>query len=248
MRQQPTHPSIHFFTLWNLQTKLRLMASDFDQSDFVDSEYVTGRQSSGASSPVRTAAGIPGRPPSREELEAKVSETQQRLIELKHAQESLERERAALEEARRRQAEFQTGREETLQNLIRGLGLLGEAEMAARRDAEQMSKTLAGFREALEKVQAIHQETWTTENYNTELTRALTALENARMEWNAARLKWPLLDGEHADDPAKQPANTLNLHKLIEGGGFRDICLVGLGLTWPVALAVIVVILVMLFR
>jgi len=224
------------------------MASEFDHSDFVDSEFVTGRQSTGANAPVRSAAGTPGRPPSREELEAKVSETQQRLIELKHAQESLERERAALEEARRRQAEFQNGREETLQNLTRGLGLLGEAEISARRDAEQMAKTLAGFREALDKVLAIHQETWNTENYNTELTRALTALENARMEWNAARLKWPLLEGEHASDPVKQSAPALNLHKLIEGGGFRNICLLGLGLTWPVALAVIIVILVMLFR
>jgi DNA repair exonuclease SbcCD ATPase subunit len=224
------------------------MASEFDHSDFVDSEFVTGRPSANAGTPVRSDAGTPGRPPSREELEAKVSETQQRLIELKHAQESLERERAALEEARRRQAEFQTGREETLQNLIRGLGLLGEAELAARRDAEQMAKTLAGFREALEKVQAIHQETWNTENYNTELTRALTALENARMEWNAARLKWPLLDGDQNSELPKQSTPALNLHNLIEGGGFRDICRVGLGLTWPVALAVLLVLLVLLFR
>lgn len=224
------------------------MGSEFDHSDFVDSEYAAGRQSADTGSPVRAAAGTPGRPPSREELEAKVSETQQRLIELKHAQEALERERAALEEARRRQSEFQTGREEMLQNLIRGLGLLGEAEIAARRDAEQMAKTLAGFREALDKVQAIHQETWTAENYDTELTRALTALENARMEWNSARLKWPLLDGDQAGDQGKQSAPGLNLHNLIEGGGFRDICLLGLGLTWPVALAVIIVILVMLFR
>ena len=89
-----------------------------------------------------------------------------------------------------------TGRQEIIQQLTRGLGLLEEAEFAARRDAEQMVKTLGDFRAALAKVQAIHDETWTKENFQIELTRALTTVENARMEWNSARLKLPALAGE----------------------------------------------------
>jgi len=115
---------------------------------------------------------------------------------LKRAQEELERERAALEETRRRQMEFQTGRQELIQNLTRGLGLLEEAEFNVRRDAEQMAKTLAELRDALEKMERIHEETWTQDNFNVELTRALTTIENARMEWNSARLKFPLLSGQ----------------------------------------------------
>ena len=71
-------------------------------------------------------------------MDRKVVEAQQKLAELKRAQEELERERAGLEELRRRQTEFQTGRQEIIQHLMRGLGLLEEAEFAARRDAEQM--------------------------------------------------------------------------------------------------------------
>ncbi len=87
-----------------------------------------------------------------------------------------------MEETRRRQREFQTGRLEMVQNLTRGLGLLEEAEFTARRDAEQMAKALGDLRDALGKVQAINEESWTHDSFNVELTRALTTLENARME------------------------------------------------------------------
>src|ERR1041385_3796267 len=138
------------------------MASEFDETDFVDSDFQTARKS-----PLTAASsGGASRPPTREELDSRVSETQQRLMELKRAQEGLERERAALEEARRRRTEFQTGREEMLQSLTRGVGLLEEAEFNARRDAEQMAKTLGELKEALTKVQGIHEETWTQDNYN----------------------------------------------------------------------------------
>ena len=128
---------------------------------------------------------------------------QQELADLKRAQEELERERAALEETRRRQMEFQTGRQEMIQNLTRGVGLLEEAEFSARRDAEQMAKALVDLRDALAKVEAIHEEAWTKDNFSTELTRALTAVENARMEWNAARLKFPVLSSP-AQDVARE--------------------------------------------
>src|SRR5215510_3480519 len=156
------------------------MATDYDATEFIDSDFQSQK------SPY-SSAGSPQRAPTREEVDSKVAEAQQKLAELKRAQEELERERAALEETRRRQMEFQTGRQEMVHNLTRGLGLLEEAEFTARRDAEQMTKTLAEFREALSKVEAVREETWTKDNFNVELTRALTAVENARMEWNSAR-------------------------------------------------------------
>src|SRR5213594_1949776 len=114
------------------------MASDFDESNsnFVDGDFQPSKKSSFSVSSSRTV----NRPPTREELDSRVGETQQRLMELKRMQEDLERERATLEEARRRRSEFQTGREEVLQNLTRGLGLLEEAEFNSRRDAEQLTR------------------------------------------------------------------------------------------------------------
>jgi hypothetical protein len=168
-------------------------------------------------------------------VDRKVVEAQQKLAELKHAQEDLERERAALEELRRRQTEFQTGRQEMIHHLTRGLGLLEEAEFNARRDAEQMVKTVADFRDALDKIQAIHDETWTKDNFSIELTRGLTTIENARMEWNAARLKYSVLEGEAkgaseaeaAPSPAVSPFASLSVGEL---------CKIGFAMTWPLAL------------
>ena len=78
--------------------------SDFDPADFVDDDFQARKTQSAAAS----APGQSGRAPTREEVDSRVTDTQQKLMELKRAQEELERERATLEETRRRQLEFQT--------------------------------------------------------------------------------------------------------------------------------------------
>jgi hypothetical protein len=204
--------------------------SDFDPADFVDDDF-QARKTPSAASP----SGAPLRAPTREEVDTRVADTHQKLAELKRAQEELERERSALEETRRRQMEFQTGRQEIIHHLTRGLGLLEESEFTARRDAEQMAKAIADFRDVLSKVEAIREETWTKDNFNVELTRALTAIENGRMEWNTARLKFPILTGEKATSTAAgEPSAPEAL--AISNRSFGELCKLGLALTWPLAL------------
>jgi predicted nuclease with TOPRIM domain len=204
------------------------MASDYDATEFVDTDFQAHK------SPYAGAAtGDPLRAPTREEVDSKVAETQRRLADLKRAQEELERERAALEETRRRQMELQSGRKEMIHNLTRGLGLLEEAEFTARRDAETMAKTIADFRDALSKVEAVREETWTKDAFSVEMTRALTAIENARMEWNAARLKFPVLSGK---SPASEPdAETKSPVQSLKSLSTGELCKMGLALTWPLA-------------
>src|SRR5271156_6034724 len=196
------------------------MAAEYDSTEFVDTDFQAHK------SPLAAPASDPLRAPTRDDVDRKVVEAQQKLAELKRAQEDLERERASLEELRRRQTEFQNGRQEIVHNLTRGLGLLEEAEFNTRRDAEQMHKTLADFRDALGKVQAIHDETWTKENFSIELTRALTAIENARMEWNSARLKLPVLAGEAAQksEAEKSPAPAVSPFANMS---FGELCKIG---------------------
>jgi chromosome segregation ATPase len=200
------------------------MAAEYDATEFIDTDFQAHK------SPRQTGDSL--RAPTREEVDRKVVEAQQKLAELKHAQQELERERSTLEELRRRQLEFQNGRQEIMQNLTRGLGLLEEANFNARRETELMNKTIADFREVLSKVETIHDETWTKENFNVELTRALTAVENARMEWNAARLKIPALAGENAKQPEAEKAPAPVALPLADLG-FGQLCKIGLALTWP---------------
>jgi len=215
------------------------VANQFDESDFVDAEFQAGR-STGYTPPAggATVAGTAGRPPTREELDQRVAETQQRLGELRDLQERLEQERVALEEARRRRGEYHTGREEMMEHLTRGVGLLEEAEFKARQEAEQLARSLQDLRDHLLKVQSLDDQSWGQETYAVELTRALTTIENARMEWNSARLKWTLLNPTPAVDtsgPIRQPGTLAELSEL----GLGRLCRLGLGLTWPLALVLL---------
>ena len=208
------------------------MASENDATEFVDTDFQS------RSSPQNTANALAGalrRAPTREEVDSRVAEAQQKLAELKRAQEDLERERSALEEVRRRQMEFQNGRKEVIHQITRGLGLLQEAEFNSRRDAEQMARAIVDLGESLKKVEAVHEEAWTKDNFNIELTRALTAIENARMEWNGARLKFPLLSGVPKDVAAESPTSALSTSPFA-GKDLAELCRLGLALTWPLAL------------
>ncbi len=218
------------------------MSAPLDDTDFVDHDMELGQKARMQPAPLGTP--VAGRPPTRDELESRVNEAQTRIAELRRAQEELEKERAALDEARRRRQEFETGRAEMLDHLTRGIGLLEKAEFEARRDAEQMTKTLGGFREALSLVQGIAESTWTQENWKGELTKALTTIENARMEWNSARLKWTVLDGSNAsvESGTKKSGGPAPAGPIwAEGRSLTDLCKLGLALTWPLALSVLVV-------
>lgn len=197
----------------------------FDGTDFVDTDYSSPRSAS------------PGpRAPSREDLDAQLTGTQQQLAKLKEAQDQLERTRAAVEEMRRRHADFTAGRGETLQSLTRGIGLLQKSEEDSRRDAELLSRTLEGLRSSLSHVERLNEQAWTSETWEQELTKALTTIENARLEYHSARLKWPVLEGKLPDGTAVRQApdappawTTLPLGRL-----FR----LGFALTWPLVLAI----------
>ncbi len=216
------------------------MGGDLDHSDFVDPDYERLRRTSSTAPSLAAPAG--SRPPSRDEISQQVTAAQQALVELKRRQEDLERERAQLEEARRRRIEFEQGREEMLAHLSRGTILLDEAEQSARRDSEQMSRSLADLRVALDKVAALNETSWTAEAYHGELTRALTTLESARMEWNSAQVKWPVLTpkASGAGGPGN-PGGPDETTPLFQGKSPGELARLGLALTWPVALAVLAV-------
>ena len=104
-----------------------------------------------------------------------------------------------------------------------------------------MAKALVDLREALAKIGAINEETWTRDSFNVELTRALTTLENARMEWNSARLKFPTLAGAVlAGEALASEEKPRAQQALLATQSFVQLCRLGLALTWPVAFAVLV--------
>ena len=184
-----------------------------------------------------------------EELDDQVSTLQTQLANLNHARDKLEREKATVEESRRRFSEFQTGREEMLHELTRSLGLLEEAQLDAQRDAEQMTRSMDDLRDALTKVDSLVEVDTHDEDWKVLLTRNLTTIENARMELNSARLKWLLLTGNPSEDRETYsiPA-TGGTHGLPTPKSFGQLCLWGLALTWPILLIGAVIVSVLLLK
>jgi hypothetical protein len=79
----------------------------------------------------------------------------------------------------------------------------------------------------------------------------LTTLENARMEWNAARLKFPVLSGPAQEENQTSPATRAPDQSLFATHTFGELCRLGFALTWPlagIALLALTALLVFLFR
>jgi len=195
-----------------------------------------------------TAKGTAVAADDREELDNQVSSLQTKLADLNRAREKLEREKATVEESRRRFAEFQTGREEMMHELTRSLGLLEEAQLEASREAEQMARTMEDLRDALTKVDALEEVDTHDEQWKVHLTRNLTTIENARMELNAARHKWLILSGTGENERESFAAPQPTANGLPMPASFGQLCLWGLALTWPVLLIGAAIVSVLLLK
>lgn len=220
-----------------------------DETDFVDHDYQVAR--SGNTGPASVPSGAPAggarKAPTREELDSQLTATQQQLTKLREAQEQLERARAAVEELRRRRAEYQNGRDEMLQHLTRAIGILEKTELDARREAEQASRSLEGLRTAIHSVTTLNDSAWTEENWDAELNKALVTLENARMEWNSARLRWPVLDGKGPEGAVTAAAGTADSKFGLANLSFGQLCRLGFALTWPLAAVALIAVIALVF-
>ncbi|MDG1891845.1 MAG: hypothetical protein P8L18_11085 [Verrucomicrobiota bacterium] len=231
-----------------------------DETDFVDREFENSQKTSfsemnAAPAPHSTSPDPIKRIPAREQLEAKVGTTQQRLMALKQEQERLEQERVALEELRRRRTEFSKGREEMVRKLTQGAAILEEEETHARRQIEATSKALEEFKEHLEKVQNLSEENWQEQSLNRELTRALVTVENARKEWIGTVDRFPALNpkskrnfkpkqssvgGSESGGTQTTLGNPFSEKVGIESFTWKQWAAFGLAMTWPVATVLLI--------
>ena len=171
--------------------------------------------------------------PTPEQLSADVTDKAQQLVALRERQAQIERAKTELEELRRRRAEFDHGRGEMRTRLMHSITMLEQSEVTARREAEQLGKSLGALREVAAAVQKLSEKAWSGESWNQDLSRDLAVIENARNELNAARLKWSVLDGNMVDSAAGGGADArLGLEKM----PFLRLARLGLAFTWPLML------------
>jgi hypothetical protein len=131
----------------------------------------------------------------RHEVDDQVVQAMQELERLRTRQEDLEREKQELEDLRRRQDEYERGKREMVDRFNQSLVSLEKDELQAERMAELLGATRKRFKTMLAELQAINEELWPEDQIREELSKALTLLEDARMEYNKAVSKIDAVGG-----------------------------------------------------
>jgi hypothetical protein len=141
---------------------------------------------------------------SSDEIDIKVQQAQNALIDLKRQQDEIERQKRELEDLSRKQREFEEGRREVLEKLTRGLVVLERQEFEIRREAEQIQGIREGFNEQIEQIESIKPQEWPPRELQSELTRALAIIDQALALYTQARARIEILREETAADELEE--------------------------------------------
>lgn len=123
------------------------------------------------------------------ELGDKVQQVRAELESLKQKQEEIEREKARLEELKKRQEMLETGRAEMQDKLTRALVVVQREIEESQKRAEQMRAIHGSFTQHLETIELINARSWMPQDMPRELSKALSAVDDARSEYTRAQAK-----------------------------------------------------------
>jgi hypothetical protein len=120
---------------------------------------------------------------SPEHLDSQVQKAQDQLLQLKRQQDQIEKQKRELEELSRKQEELERGRAEMSDKLTRSLVVLEREAYDAQKRLEQLRGMRESFGQHLELIEAIDPKTWNPSDLHKELSRALSTVEGARVEF-----------------------------------------------------------------
>ena len=123
--------------------------------------------------------GLPG-----EHLDNQVQRAQEQLVSLKRQQDVIERQKRELEELSRRQEQFQQGRAEMVEKFTRSLVVLERENYDAQKRVETLHGIHESFIQHLDVLEAINPKSWDGPEMHKELTKALSAVDDARAEYS----------------------------------------------------------------
>jgi len=134
---------------------------------------------------------------SPEHLDSQVQRAQEQIIALKRQQEHIERQKRELEELSRRQEQLQIGRADMVEKFTRALVIIEREEFETQRRAEMLHSVRESFGQHLQYFESLDLKGVEGPDLTRELTRALSALDDARAEYTRAipRIGSPDSDG-----------------------------------------------------
>lgn len=145
----------------------------------------------------------------KRELDGRVAGAVREIEELRSRQGALEDQKGRLQDLARRQTAYEEGKRENIEKLDRSVILLEKERLQATRMRDLLSEMIDRFREALEEITSIDEETWSSDDFDEELARALVRVEEAGMlhQKGIARIE---AAGWQRGTPAKQLAAMRN--------------------------------------
>ena len=153
---------------------------------------------------------------STEHLDSQVQKAQEQLLLLKRQQEQIEKQKRELEELSRRQEELERGRAEMTDKLTRSLVVLEREGYDTQKRLEQIRSMRESFGQHLELIEAIDPKSWNPAELHKELSKALSAVDDARAEYSTQRSR---LQAAEAASDVELPEVAPDVADLINGGG-----------------------------
>jgi chromosome segregation ATPase len=124
---------------------------------------------------------------STEHLDSQVQKAQEQLVALRRQQEQIEKQKRELEELSRRQEELERGRKEMTDKLTRSLVILEREAYDSQKKLEQIRATRESFEQHLSLLESIDPKGWNPADLHKELSRSLSAVDDARAEFSQQR-------------------------------------------------------------
>lgn len=145
---------------------------------------------------------IPEDEHSTEHLDSQVQKAQEQLLSLKRQQDQIERQKRELEELSRRQEQLHNGKAEMIEKFTRAIVVLERETYEAQKRVEILQNIHETFAGHMQYLESLNPKAWEGMDLTRELTKALSAVDDARAEYAKSLPKIsPATDSEHGGDP-----------------------------------------------
>ncbi|CAN5308994.1 hypothetical protein BH20VER2_BH20VER2_07140 [soil metagenome] len=181
---------------------------------------------------------------STEHLDSQVQKAQEQLVLLKKQQEQIEKQKRELEELSRRQEELERGRAEMGDKLTRSLVVLEREAYDSQKKLEQIRATRESFEQHLALLESIDPKSWNPAELHKELSRALSAVDDARAEFSQQRSRLTASSDDSGEVALPEAAPEVGLGG---GNGFTQWMQIGLALTLPLIVFATIALIVFLW-
>jgi chromosome segregation ATPase len=168
-----------------------------------------------------------------EDLGEEVQKTNTELEKLKRQLEDIEKQKLRLEELKKRQDELEVGRSEMADKLTRSLVTVQREAEEAQKRLEQLNAIHNSFTQHLRYIEAINPKTWGAVDLPKELSKALSAVEDARVEYMKAQAKIAVEGSPDIPAPVGLPGSFEQDYAYTEERGFKYWIKSGFAFTLP---------------